>query len=86
MESPKRKSITGLNEALKRIRQRPLDPKDVERINELVRKDEEAEKRNKVFEKIDPEQDAGRELKRPVSERHDHSGGRRVLGESPTAC
>ena len=45
MEKPKRKSLAGLNEALKRIRRGPPDPRIVDEFNELMRKDEELEGR-----------------------------------------
>lgn len=58
MEQPKRKPLSGLNEALKRIRQRKADPELVERINELVRRVEEMEKRRR--------EEASRENRRTV--------------------
>ena len=47
MEKKKRKPITELNEALKRLRKEPADPRIVEKFNDLMRKDEEAEKKQK---------------------------------------
>ena len=48
MDNRKRKPITGLFEAVKQLRKRPTNPAIVERYNELVRKDEEAENAEKA--------------------------------------
>jgi hypothetical protein len=47
METPKKKPLTGLFEAVKQLRKRPPNPAIIERYNELIRKDEEAEKAEK---------------------------------------
>ena len=48
MDNKKRKPITGLYEVVKQLRNRPPNPAIVERYNELVRKDEEAENAEKA--------------------------------------
>ncbi len=53
MDTKKRKPITELNETLKRLRKKPADPRILEKFNDLMRKDEEAdeEERRKESER-----------------------------------
>ncbi len=48
MKTPKRKPLHELYESMKELRKRPPNPAVVERFNELMRKDEEAEKATKA--------------------------------------
>jgi hypothetical protein len=45
MDSIKRKPLAELHKAIKKRRERRPDPKVVEKYNEMIRKDEEADKR-----------------------------------------